>query len=198
MEEEPDYWDTIEMSNTGAKYRGASGSILNGGGRRSYEDYPIYLINSIEKELAERQNMAYDDTNKSGWDLKKNRTKPKNKNPYYNTKIDSKDSINDIYGILNAYGAMDILFGSNGWVIFRVRVKSKILVIRKLRPANANINVAMRYLYWNIKSQLEAITSGMETEENIWLMDTIIRLPNGSYTTIGKKASQDYNALPSG
>lgn len=49
------------------------------------------------------------------------------------------------------------------------------------RPAES-----MRLLYWHIKSELEAVTYGLKTFEQVFLSEIIMSLPDGSTATFGE------------
>lgn len=62
----------------------------------------------------------------------------------------------------------------------RIERKDKQRRIRA-RPAES-----MRLLYWWIKSELEAVTYGLKTFEEVFLSEIIVSLPDGTSTTFGE------------
>ena len=199
-EDIPSYEDISASleAHSSAKYTGSSGDILSGGGRHSYEYYPKYLLDSLEAECAARQGLTYNNSNRSGWGFKKDRAKKQGKNPYINTTIKPAESRAKIYKLLNFYGAMDILFSDKGFVVFRLKAGAKILTIRKILPPIKNEMVGWRYIFWNLKSSVEALDANMTTIEEEFLQDTMIQLKSGAWTTIGEASKKAFLSLPSG
>lgn len=49
-----------------------------------------------------------------------------------------------------------------------------------------NWSQSLRLLFWWLKVKLEAVAYGLTEVENEFLSDTVVRLPNGQETTVGK------------
>ena len=135
--------------------------------------------------------------------------KPK-KAPYATTTKDPDTSIADINRMLRSYGINDIQW-TTLWDAKRVELRFMvekeagksvgILIIPPLFAAKRRTWIekrgryetiespswsqSMRLLYWWLKVKIESIAYGLREVEEEFLHDVLVRLPDGTETTIG-------------